>query len=74
MDIVDILANPIKTFTETGIQMTDGQEYDFDIIVLATGYDSLTGSFTGIDIVGTDGRSIAEKVCSSSLAYEYLWF
>ncbi|ESZ97714.1 cyclopentanone 1,2-monooxygenase [Sclerotinia borealis F-4128] len=61
VDIIDILANPIDTFTETGICMENGEEYHFDTIVLATGYDALTGGFTGIDIVGTDGRSIAEK-------------
>ncbi|KAB8297818.1 hypothetical protein EYC80_001616 [Monilinia laxa] len=61
VDIVDIFENPIEKSTETGIRMTKGKEYQFDIIVLATGYDALTGTFTGIDIVGTDGRSIAEK-------------
>ncbi|KAI9649826.1 hypothetical protein NHQ30_002408 [Ciborinia camelliae] len=61
VDIIDILSNPIDTFTETGIRMKNGEEYHFDIIVLATGYDALTGGLTGIDIVGTDGRSIAEK-------------
>ncbi|QSZ28556.1 hypothetical protein DSL72_003054 [Monilinia vaccinii-corymbosi] len=61
VDIIDILDNPIETFTETGIRMANGKEYQFDIVVLATGYDALTGTFTGIDILGTDGRSIAEK-------------
>ncbi|KAA8570820.1 hypothetical protein EYC84_000212 [Monilinia fructicola] len=61
VDIIDILETPIETFTERGIRMTNGKEYQFDIIVLATGYDALTGTFTGIDIVGTDGRTIAEK-------------
>lgn len=61
MEVIDLNANPIETFTEAGIRMKNGEEFQFDVIVLATGYDALTGSFTGIDIVGTDGRNIAEK-------------
>jgi len=33
----------IKTFTETGIEMTDGQNVDVDLVVFATGFDAEHG-------------------------------
>lgn len=42
--IADIKKNPIKTFTETGIILEDGTSEDFDVVVLATGFDSFSGS------------------------------
>jgi len=45
VDIVDLNANPIKTFTEHGIVLgPDDTERAFDLVVLATGFDSFTGS------------------------------
>lgn len=47
-DIVNINeknGTPIQKFTEKGI-VTDGKEREFDIIVLATGFDVVTGGMT----------------------------
>lgn len=44
VEIVNLNQNPLKTFTEKGILMQDGKSYDFDIVVLATGFDSFSGS------------------------------
>lgn len=44
VDIVNLKESPIKTFTETGIVTGDGTSRDFDIVILATGFDSFTGS------------------------------
>ncbi len=52
--LVDIVETPIQRITETGIQTTD-QSYDFDIIIYATGFDAITGSFDRIDLRGTNG-------------------
>ena len=46
--------NDIEAFTEHGIRTADGQEHIFDIICLATGFDSVTGGITQIDIRGVD--------------------
>lgn len=45
VDIVNLNDAPIKTFTETGIVTADGVSRDFDIVILATGFDSFTGSY-----------------------------
>ena len=44
VDIVDLNKTPLKAFTERGMVMSDDREREFDILVLATGFDSFTGS------------------------------
>ncbi|KAK7464834.1 hypothetical protein VKT23_006040 [Stygiomarasmius scandens] len=61
VSLTDTSANPIEEITPTGIRTADGVHHDLDIIVMATGFDGLTGSFTNIDIRGTDGTTIKEK-------------
>ena len=70
VDVIDVKQNPIETFTETGIRTVDGEERDFDLIVMATGFDAISGGVTQIDIRGDDGRSIKEKW--SKGVYTYL--
>ncbi len=52
---------PISEVTSQGIKTSDGKEHEFDIIVLATGFDSVTGSLTQIDIKSTEGVPLREK-------------
>ncbi|KAF9263926.1 cyclohexanone monooxygenase [Marasmius fiardii PR-910] len=61
VDLNDLNENPIAEFTSKGIITGDGQEHEFDVIVLATGWDSVTGSMTNINLRGVGGQSIAEK-------------
>lgn len=62
VSLVSLRENPITQFTQSGIQTSDGQEHPFDIIILATGFDSITGGITQIDITGTDPNlSIQQK-------------
>lgn len=60
VDIVDLNSDSIETFTERGIKTKYGQ-HEFDVICLATGFDSVTGGLTQIDIRGVDGTTIKEK-------------
>ena len=36
---VDLVTSPIDTVTEKGILTKDGREYEFDVLILATGFD-----------------------------------
>ena len=45
VDIVDLNATQFKTFNEKGVELSDGTQLDFDVIVLATGFDSFSGSY-----------------------------
>ena len=42
----------------------DVVEHEFDVLILVTGFDSMTGNLTQMDICGIDGISIAEKWAS----------
>ena len=58
--LVDITETPIERITPKGIKTSD-TEYEFDIIVYATGFDAITGAFDRIDIRGLGGRKLKEK-------------
>ena len=60
VELVDIKATPIERITPAGIK-TSAAEYAFDIIIYATGFDAITGSFDRIDIRGADGFRLKDK-------------
>ncbi len=53
--LVDISETPLVRVTETGLRTTE-RDYEFDIIVYATGFDAITGAFDKIDIRGVGAR------------------
>ena len=59
VQLVDVNESPIQRMTARGIVSGD-EELEFDMIVYATGFDALTGSFDRIDIRGEDGVSLKE--------------
>ena len=60
VELVDINVEPIVAITETGI-LAGNTHHDFDIIVYATGFDAMTGSFNRIDIRGRDGQKLKDN-------------
>src|SRR5205823_10430660 len=58
--LVDINETPIERITADGIKTSDN-EYPFDIIVYATGFDAITGAFDRIEITGQAGKKLADK-------------
>jgi cation diffusion facilitator CzcD-associated flavoprotein CzcO len=66
--IVDLLESPIECLSPTGAKTKDG-EVELDILVLATGFDAVTGGLTSIDIRGTNGETLREKWSSGSRAH-----
>lgn len=57
--LVDVNETPIQEVTEKGIK-TSEKEWEFDIIICATGYDAVTGGMTQIDVRGPSGESIRD--------------
>ncbi|KAJ9646677.1 hypothetical protein H2204_000369 [Knufia peltigerae] len=53
VSLVDISDSPITEVTKTGLR-TATNEYDFDIIIFAVGFDVATGGLTRIDIQGLE--------------------
>ncbi len=60
VELVDIKATPIARVTEAGLDTTD-RSFAFDIIIYATGFDAITGSFDRIDIRGRDGERLRDR-------------
>ncbi|KAK7962103.1 uncharacterized protein PG986_002928 [Apiospora aurea] len=57
--LVDVNSTPIEEITPKGIK-TSEKEWEFDYIICATGFDSITGSLKQIDIRGPSGQSLQE--------------
>jgi cyclohexanone monooxygenase len=58
--LVDIKANPIEEILPNGVR-TGGKDYEVDALVLATGFDAMTGSVAKIDIRGRNGQTLNQK-------------
>ncbi len=58
--LVDLNDTPLVRVTENGLQTTDA-EYDFDVIIYATGFDAITGAYDRIDITGANGVKLRDK-------------
>ncbi len=68
VELVDIRHAPIEAITPKGIRTEDG-EYELDIIVFATGFDAMTGSFLKMDIQGKDGLMLKDKWAEGPKTY-----
>jgi cyclohexanone monooxygenase len=66
--LVDVSKTPIERFTADGIEV-DGTEYPLDVIVCATGFAAMTGSFDRIGITGRNGLTLSEKWRGGPRAY-----
>ncbi len=58
--LVDLRQGGIEEITPTGLRTTQA-DYEFDILVYATGFDAMTGGLKKIDIRGRDGLKLIDK-------------
>src|SRR5690606_18306371 len=68
VSLVNVRRTPLVEFTPGGIR-TSEKEHPFDVIVLATGFDAITGALTAIDIRGRGGAGLAEKWAEGPRSY-----
>ena len=66
--LVDLGGQPIEAITPSGVRVR-GKEYAIDALVLATGFDAITGALTRIDIRGTGGKKLSEKWYAGPRSY-----
>jgi len=66
--LIDLRTRPIRTITETGIDLGD-EVLAFDAIVFATGFDAMTGAVVAVDITGKEGVSLKQKWGNGPLTY-----
>ena len=67
--LVDLNQDSIAAITETGVRLASGREIALDMLILATGYDGLTGALTAFDVVGRDGRTVNQKWRDGARSY-----
>ena len=58
--LVDLREDPIQEIKPTGVRTAKG-EYPLDMLVLATGFDAMTGALLRLNPKGRGGVSLAEK-------------
>ena len=68
VSLVDLAKTPISRITRTGVQ-TSAQQYEFDALILATGFDAMTGALERIDIRGAEGQSLVERWSEGPRSY-----
>ena len=57
--LVDIKSAPIERITPTGLQTSEAA-YEFDSLILATGFDAMTGALLAMDIRREGGSTLQE--------------
>jgi cyclohexanone monooxygenase len=60
VSLVDISEHSLKAITSSGLKTT-AESYDFDILVLATGFDAMTGTLSRMNITGSNGKPLNDK-------------
>jgi cation diffusion facilitator CzcD-associated flavoprotein CzcO len=68
VELVDLTETPIERITPEGIR-TSARDYHFDIIIYATGFDAITGSFDKIDFRGVQGMRLRDRWKSGPRTY-----
>ena len=66
--LVDVNETPIEEITATGIR-TAGKDHPLDIIVIATGFDAMTGPLKNLGVVGRGGRTLAQEWADGPQTY-----
>ncbi|WDZ91564.1 NAD(P)/FAD-dependent oxidoreductase [Nocardiopsis sp. HUAS JQ3] len=60
VSLVSLKETPIREFTPTGIVTEDGVEHELDVVVFATGFEAVEGSYRQMDIRGRGGVTIED--------------
>ncbi len=66
--LVDLRKDPIKEVMPSGI-CTERAFFELDVLVLATGFDAMTGALTRIDVRGRGGRLLRDSWADGPRTY-----
>lgn len=66
--LVDIRSTPIETLNAGGLR-TGTASYEFDALVLATGFDAMTGALLKPEITGKGGQSLRQAWAEGAKTY-----
>ncbi|MFD4181652.1 flavin-containing monooxygenase [Rhodococcus sp. NPDC058514] len=68
VNLVNLRATPIESIDATGVS-TSGERYELDALVLATGFDAMTGSLEKVNIVGRGGQTLNQAWAEGPRTY-----
>ncbi|QRY48620.1 NAD(P)/FAD-dependent oxidoreductase [Mycolicibacterium boenickei] len=68
VELVSVRKTPIESVDATGINTSEAH-YDIDALVLATGFDAMTGTLAKIDIVGRGGEKLVDDWADGPRTY-----
>lgn len=70
--LVDLRATPIEAITPSGVRLAGDagiEDVPLDVLVLATGFDAVTGALDRIDVRGRDGQPLREAWAEGPRTY-----
>jgi cation diffusion facilitator CzcD-associated flavoprotein CzcO len=66
--LVDIGSNPVRRITSDGL-IAGSEHYRLDALIMATGFDAMTGSLMRIDIAGAEGVTLQDQWTAGPVSY-----
>ncbi len=66
--LIDIKETPIERITKNGVK-TSAEEFEFDILIYATGFDAITGELTRMELRGEGGQTMKEAWADGPRTY-----
>ena len=67
--LVDARTTPIVSFDASGLVLGDGRHIDLDVVVMATGFDAMTGALRRMGVRGRNGTTIDDAWASGPHTY-----
>ena len=64
----DVKAEPIERYTENGL-IVGGKELELDVVIMATGFDAMTGNYLKIETIGRNGVRLKDVWKNGPRAY-----
>lgn len=69
VSLVDVRATPISKTAAKSVVLSDGTEVELDVLIFATGFDAVEGSYRPIDIRGRGGLELSEHWSKAPRGY-----
>lgn len=68
VELIDLQQDPLQEMNAQGLA-TRNKQYNVDCLVLATGFDAMTGAISNIDVRGENGTTLTEKWAEGPKTY-----
>ncbi len=68
VQLINVRDNPIEAVTSSAVR-AHGKDYEIDALVVATGFDAMTGALTAVDIRGRDDASLRDRWIDGPSSY-----